>query len=30
MSGQEDHHLILFGLLMIEWWYDEFFKTSQQ
>jgi asparagine synthase (glutamine-hydrolysing) len=27
MSGKEDHHLILFGLLMIEWWYDEFFKS---
>jgi asparagine synthase (glutamine-hydrolysing) len=25
LSGQEDHHLILFGLMMIEWWYEEFF-----
>jgi asparagine synthase (glutamine-hydrolysing) len=25
LSGKEDHHLILFGLLMIEWWYKEFF-----
>lgn len=26
LSGKEDHHLVLFGLMMIEWWYDEFFK----
>jgi asparagine synthase (glutamine-hydrolysing) len=24
LSGQEDHHLILFGLMMIEWFYEEF------
>lgn len=24
MSGREDHHLLLFGMLMIEWWYREY------
>ncbi len=24
MSGRQDHHLLLFGMLMIEWWYQEY------
>jgi len=24
LDGREDHHLLLFGMLMIEWWHKEF------